>query len=372
MAQRTDIICLQEMNVSGRDRISLANHAKHSGYMPFFAHADMDKVAWTCILVRRTRRATCVATWEHGEGELITLDLDSCMLVNIFGHPTVPDGGQLRDEIARISGADGKRRHFIVARDWNRTPEEAEQIDMVKGATPMYAATPSGSAIPTRWPGKRCIDWVLTTDRTRIFDMWLDEEKWSDHKLLHFRIQYTREEEARWEPIPTCSYRRPHYITLDVWRAAIAKQWRAATLGITVRTNAAVDFRRFSELAEAKFAAAMDDLGLERGRPPQHRARGSRFEVQQETAKVDRNRQRCPFRVRKLRRTLGRLLELKRHIRLRGEGGDEPRDVVRLRQHIADTHIEGFVLSGTVEEVVAATTVALGTFCSKAREDRLN
>lgn len=203
MARGTDIICLQEMNVAGRDRISLANHAKNSGYMPFFAHADLEKVAHTCTMVKRSRRATCIVAWEHGEGELITLDLDSCVLTNVYRHPTVQDQGQLRDEIARLGRADGRRRHFVVVGDWSRTPEEAEELDLVRSASPMYVAAADGAAVPTRWAGNRCIDWALTTDKTRIWDRWLGEEKWSDHKLLQFRIKYTRDEETRWEPIPT-------------------------------------------------------------------------------------------------------------------------------------------------------------------------
>lgn len=94
--------------------------------------------------------------------------------------------------------------------------------------------------------------------------------------------------------------------------------------------------------------------------------------MSKDTAKVDRNRQRCPLYERKLRKVLGRLLELQRHTRLLGVGGHAPRDLVRLKRHIADTQIDGLVLGGTVEEMIAATTEALNTFCKKTRGDRFN
>lgn len=374
ISQKVDVICFQEINVAGRDRASFANHARHAGYEVFFA-AAADNTAVTATLVRRTRRATCLAVWSHGEGELTVIDLDSVIVTNIYRHPTVPDRGLLRDELARFARADGRRRHFLAVGDWNRLPEDSEEIDLVEAAAPVYARAPDGSAIPTRWTGHRCIDWVLTNDQTKIWDVHLAEEKWSDHKLLSFRARYTREEETKWEQIPTKSYGRPQTVAVEAWREAIKAQWKDVTaegIGITDTSHAAADYRRFAEVAEEKFQATFEALGLDRSAPPRTRPKGGTMTVEKHTAAVDRHRQTSPFKERKLRKALGRLLELERHARRDHGPGADPADVARLRRHIAETRIDGMQLRGTVREMIEMVSAELDKMTKETRQARLN
>ena len=105
---------------------------------------------------------------------------------------------------------------FHFAGDWNDELNEAPLAMALEGAGARVVVTEQ----PTRWGGKRCLDYMITNVPAKpgIEEIKHSSEAYSDHKLMICSCQIRGGPRTRWRLQATAQYLIPEIRSKDKWQ----------------------------------------------------------------------------------------------------------------------------------------------------------
>ncbi|CAE8609210.1 unnamed protein product [Polarella glacialis] len=201
---------------------------------------------------------------------------------------------------------------FHLMGDWNDEPDESPLAAALESAGGRVQAT----GAPTRWEGRRCVDYVITNAEKELANLREECAAYSDRKLLCWESPIRREPRERWRLKKTTSYAPPSGCDVRRWQQNVASAWPEVQRDVKPATNReqlGENFRQLCGQLEAAFKIAFANCSEDGKVPRGSRAKGSgpAFErIPEASAKADPLDE-C-FETRVWRNNLGRLKELAR------------------------------------------------------------
>ena len=120
---------------------------------------------------------------------------------------------------------------FFVVGDFNLEPGELDVYE--EGEFTVHAATDGeGQLLPTRWSGRRSIDFLVAHPVLRFSQPALREEVLGDHRVFQVLWDLGIPVNTRPACRRTCMYRQPPEASLAEWRAAVERQWPSDGIGV--------------------------------------------------------------------------------------------------------------------------------------------
>ena len=307
---RPHVILLQEVRAKADEIAQLKNFLRRNGYKGWYQEGWVDKLgrAWGGVLTaaRDDVRASFLNKVGATQGQLLSIDLGGCVISNVWQRPQeVSEGGMqkhLQEHMAMATTLDAA---WLVGGDWNEPPGE----NVFAGFGNIIAAGEGDAYAPTRWSGRRCIDYFIHIDERR----WepaastarILPYRWGDHKGVALSYELPLFVAIGACMVPTCDYGRPSGVCADRWREALANAWASAQ--VPGPTSSEEEWAWFNATAEQCCQRAFQECGMQ---PPRAgcRAKGSAPVFTQGPAKTARERPHT-FQQRKLSKQIGRLRE---------------------------------------------------------------
>ncbi|CAE8602514.1 unnamed protein product [Polarella glacialis] len=178
---------------------------------------------------------------------------------------------------------------FHLMGDWNDEPDESPLAAALESAGGRVQAT----GAPTRWEGRRCIDYVITNAEKELANLREECAAYSDHKLLCWESQIRGEPRERWRLKKTTSYAPPSGCDVRRWQQNVASAWPEVQQDVKPATNReqlGENFRQLCGQLEAAFKIAFANCSEDGKVPRGSRAKGSgpAFErIPEASAKAD-------------------------------------------------------------------------------------
>ena len=106
--------------------------------------------------------------------------------------------------------------------DWNWQPHE--NLLLQDAAFTFVAVQEGEELLPTRWQGRRAIDYALLSPNM-LGNTAFMVEAFGDHKGVAFQLQCALVEGQSYARVPTRRFRQPDQMTRQQWRSALAEAW---------------------------------------------------------------------------------------------------------------------------------------------------
>ena len=222
-----DVACLQETFLNPETRQTMAHKLGRSGYRLWTTEPKQSGDQFrggVAVAVKSTLRARLVSTFSSKAGQAVAVHLDTVIIASVWkGHEAI----QETDDFLACLGewrlqslAQGIPLVFLG--DWNWTPQENP---LLHDDTFTYvAAEIEGEFPPTRWKGRRTIDYALLSSGLRGEASFL-QEAFGDHIGIKFQFQSTLVNGNTYARVPTRRFHQPEHLTRQQWKAALADAW---------------------------------------------------------------------------------------------------------------------------------------------------
>ena len=151
---------------------------------------------WQLGLVLLARKNLCVR-WMHSAscvgGQFAAVRLDDMVLVNLHFLPWKSVDAGFESRLAEFVCSLNPLQPWACIGDWNSLPSESFLLH----ATVAAVKNPSTGALsPTRWQGRRCIDYCVCNAPMRVRGTGFVEQVFGDHKPVKFGLQMFRPAEV--------------------------------------------------------------------------------------------------------------------------------------------------------------------------------
>lgn len=197
----------------------------------------------------------------------------------------------------------------MIAGDWNVEPVAWPELATLHPSSKPCAATNEDRTFaPTRWQGKRSLDWIWCNNPEWIQSLLFWESKVSDHKVVQFELQATERKAPHCILIPTRKWHKPTDVEIDVWIAALKDAW-GPTKTFPLTGDADADWKLFCSKAENMHLEALRTGGQLANDRGSFRAKSSVPKITRHKCHTVRAKQLLPFRERNL---LGHAMEARR------------------------------------------------------------
>eukprot|EP00435_Cladocopium_sp_Y103_P019058 s24_g4.t1 len=238
------------------------------------------------------------------EGYAITLDLESSIVTSVWRRPSKLDGPQFLEYAASVT-EEAQRRQIPVlwVGDWNETPADNALSLFLNGNA--LAVTEHDGEVPSRFGGKRCLDYGLINGDGLAHGPCYSEAKISDHKMFWLKVRLPIFETDSWRFAWKPTYECPPEIPVQQWRDLLAEQWTSYTPCFS--SDPDHDWKHFHACAEKFTRATLHACGQPVSRLGHGRGKLPRV-VKAERPQVHK------FGARKLINVLGRIYEVKRQL----------------------------------------------------------
>ena len=215
-------------------------------------------------------------------------------------------------EVLVCVGTQSSLTPFHLVGDWNDEPHEAPLAMALEGAGARVVATEQ----PTRWGGKRCLDYMITNVPAEpgIEEIQHSTQAYSDHKLMICSCQIRGEPRTRWRLQATAQYAIPENCSKDKWHHEVTQAWRKKESNYQPVREAhelSAQYQQLCRDVESALATAAPLCNSDGKKPRGARPKGSaaRFEeIPEMPAKADPIDE--SFETRVIRNALGQLKEL--------------------------------------------------------------
>ena len=221
---KIDILALQEDGLKNSERHGFLRHVCKSQYRIYDAPARVRKhQAWggAMLLVHSRLRSTQIDMLSCDDCQCVTVRVENITFSSCY---QVPTGARLplAQHLTEMQVLMPAGSVFAAVGDFNDTPSETciLQDAASPGLTAMFARLANGDPAPTRWEGKRCIDYLVTNSCSNFTPVrLLETEAIADHKILHFDAIFDTEQSAHpWRLQKHVDLSRPAEVTSDTWR----------------------------------------------------------------------------------------------------------------------------------------------------------
>ena len=235
LKHNVSVMFLQETRLSELDIQSLNRSNKHWQFFQAATSRTNNNEAptgGTAVVIRKGIPAVLSQQYAGPEGEWTDVAIKSMHLVSTYRRPGVNPTAwseTLAKHLATLGSSP-----WIAAGDWN---EEPLTDAMVPFAISLHAVISypfdnhsedaellaHPQPLPTRWNGNRCIDWSIQHNISA--DPHLRLDKYSDHRLLEYNINYNWRTEQQRCFTPTPTWKKPEHLASDEWQQLIDTCW---------------------------------------------------------------------------------------------------------------------------------------------------
>ena len=175
------------------------------------------------LLVSKLYKSRLAAKFSSCGGQASLVWVNGCL----FGSCYAAHHDQRLDflkEVFVCVGTQSSLSPFYLVGDWNDEPQEAPLAMALEGAGARVVATEQ----PTRWGGKRCLDYMITNVPAEpgIGEIQHSTQAYSDHKLMICSCQIRGEPRVRWRLQATAQYAIPENCSKDRWHHEVTQTWR--------------------------------------------------------------------------------------------------------------------------------------------------
>ena len=270
-----------------------------------------------CFAVRDDIRAHALQTHTSSAGEFITLDLEILHISLVWQRPSEVGTGLAEALSEQAEGAFSLGRPWLGIGDFNQTPT---QVCPDAGFCAVAVTDDSGAFVPSRWEGRRCIDFGVCYGGSGLPSIRYGTAKISDHKIVHLELPVALTLRQGKVIKATPRYHRPEKVESMEWAASLQRAWELAPE--IPEGDTEVEWQQFCHRAEKAFAwatlhcaegslpsaEAVEQCmqGFHRGRRP----KGSLPQLVPKQSPGVRPKSEGSFRQRKLTNWLGRAREL--------------------------------------------------------------
>ena len=138
-----------------------------------------------CFAVRDDIRAHALQTHTSSAGELITSDLEILHISLVWQRPSEVGTGLAEALSEQAEGAFSLGRPWLGIGDFNQMPT---QVCPDAGFCTVAVTDDSGAFVPSRWEGRRCIDFGVCYGGSDLPSIRYGTAKISDHKIVHLEL----------------------------------------------------------------------------------------------------------------------------------------------------------------------------------------
>ena len=192
--QQPDVVALQELDsMTGRSghRYQLGELADRTQYHPIFGSAiDYDEGKYGVGILTRESPVSVKRIPLPGEEPRVLLVVELKDYVIACTHLDLEEGQRLASVPLIVAEAQGWQKPFILAGDWNDTPDSPLMQEVTKTFTILSS---DGATFPADEP-RECIDYVASFKGQSVMVLKsnvIDEPEASDHRPLVVRVQLT-------------------------------------------------------------------------------------------------------------------------------------------------------------------------------------
>ncbi|CAE8741924.1 unnamed protein product [Polarella glacialis] len=314
--ENVDAIALQEVKLDAEELKAFGSRADSLGYACFATRAksrtkDDKEQGGTVFLVSKLYKSQIATKIVNNGGQATLVWVNGTPFGSCYAAHDSERLDFLQDLNTYVYAMDSQTMFHLMG-DWNDEPDES----------PLAAALESGggraqaTGAPTRWEGRRCIDYVITNAEKELANLREECAAYSDHRLLCWESPIRGEPRERWRLKKTTSYAPPSGCDVHRWQQNVASAWPEVQRDVKPATNReqlGENIRQLCGQLEAAFKIAFANCSEDGKVPRGSRAKGSgpAFErIPEASAKADPFDE-C-FETRVWRNNLGRLKELAR------------------------------------------------------------
>ncbi|CAE7256424.1 Pol [Symbiodinium sp. CCMP2592] len=310
-----DVLCLQETHFNEETARHFSGLLQKRGYRVWHALSEPTvdsrgrSHTWGGVALAM-KKACKAAQWHKissAEGELMCVDMGSCLVASAYARKGQQE--PFLDLLAHAFQGAAPAVPIFIAGDFNTQAGEAH----VSG---FHTQCVGGvrCAVPSRWDGKRCIDYVLSNSPESSTHLRYEETAVSDHKMLVGNFEIPVERAALWQFAPTLRYARPVECTVEQWQSAVAEAWPNQVVHDVGSTEA--EWKWSNSKLEAACASAMRSTSCAGPKfIPDWRPKGTKPRLIHQRFDFS-HAHRGTFRSRRLANILGRTREIVRQIRI--------------------------------------------------------
>ncbi|OLP87093.1 Retrovirus-related Pol polyprotein from type-1 retrotransposable element R2 [Symbiodinium microadriaticum] len=222
---RRDVVCLQETGMSSSEADGFLRTASRSGYSGYSQGSDgaHGRAGGVITLVRKTIPQRPSWGGNMSDAEVLGVWVGGWMVVNMYAHPHEHGPSQAGTLLLDLFIADKipPQQPWVLMGHHNELPSDPSVMGVARALGREY----HGTGQPTRWEGRREIDWIACNRPDAVSSVSFGSDRISDHKDLRFQLAaaYTP---VRVGVLPRTG--RPPEVTTDQWRAALASAWAAS------------------------------------------------------------------------------------------------------------------------------------------------
>ena len=227
-----DILCVQELGMTSSQLTCFERQLQKFGFMVWASPAFQDNGEFChglLLAVRQSYRVRHVASFAAHAGHFVALQVAGCVFVGVHHKPWIMHGQSFEDEIASLIASMDPDQLWVGFGDWNALPNEnfLQAVFHDDGATSVAQTDSAGNWLPTRWKGRRAIDYAVTNTPGKLQCVTSWDAVFGDHKVIEFAFHVREQPEVAWSLPATCKYRCPDGMTGHDWTEALRQAWQA-------------------------------------------------------------------------------------------------------------------------------------------------
>ena len=229
-----DILCLQEMKIQQGEAQALNGSLRN---WQLFYQSELDtnrsngREGGVAIFIKKKIAATQAKAFHSEGGQWIRVTCPGFNIVSVYRRPKLSKmhadtfDESLGQDLATVSNIP-----FLAVGDFPQDPLTfgTSRFPQAQILCPTQDSSESDIELqipePTRWDGSACLDWGLCHDVQ--CNVVTKEDKWSDHKLLHWSIPHigiSRIRIRKFAPRPNLA--KPENVTQDRWNDVLRQNW---------------------------------------------------------------------------------------------------------------------------------------------------
>ena len=230
---RPPVVILQEHWLCPDKQADLARYLSRHGYRSWMVSSPSLQgirsnyvIGGVAVLVRMDKSCHEVFRFSSVDGQAIMVQLAHLCLIGVYMAPNPADDCQLLPTIDEWVRSTSELEPVLVAGDFNKPPDASDRWTWLKGSGASLAVRNSeGQYEPTRWKGRRCIDWLWSSHPHMISQLDFVPVFFADHKAVTCQVKVDQQSVRTYRAVPTRRLLPPSDISPGAWKAACEAAW---------------------------------------------------------------------------------------------------------------------------------------------------
>ena len=229
-SEEVPIIAMQEICMKKEEAEAFATRAFSLGYVTYFGHGEQSPKdgkmrGGVCLMVDKRLRSREYSTICGKGGQCIMVYVQDMVMASCYlAHHE--ERMHHCEKIVENIQAIGGRTAWIIGGDFNDEPHQNPLLTTLETlAARAVTVEDAEERMPTRFKGSRCIDYWITNKKVGITEPCLLEESYSDHRLLQITID---EELSMGNTVvtqKTVHYAVPEDYGTTKWKETFRDEW---------------------------------------------------------------------------------------------------------------------------------------------------